>query len=703
MALYAENITQSIEPARADVGTLGQGIQAKAEGARLSANATGTLLKAAGFLAEQYVAYDVGQSMVETEGGMTEQKFATRGKTPEGLTQEMLDRNMRAEKAAQDLPLVIAQRDKLAAAGTTYSIVPDAGMRKQAALGTYDQEIKRLKDAAAGGMSNEEYVSRVSALTRKAIAKYPGLADSIREKVAAITGLPYADRWAEMQHVKERFTREAKKDSEIDPMKLVMKDIERASNNGFGTQETLLLLKQNNDPMYDVIMQKSQELDTLASSTKAIENNIKAQTSRSDETADKDRAQFPALFNGAVTGYIAKTAVTDLETTYREHITQIGLGLTGKTLDPVALDTRIQLHNVKMKTAIASAKQGAMAKLEEHFAQNPFISDAKRNAMREDILKAEQNALSQYADDKGVGLLALSTVLVKYRDRGLKEQRDLFTAIRENLIATQASPLSKMYWSNDPAMRERLKTENPNYYKWMVEQEKGIFESMANIKSITEDARELNKVAVITETSKTNPAAINVDPATNPLTTKAAIDNVNSLANESLDKVVDGETLSSSEKINLSAAMSTNMETGANYQTLADSWKKTGDKIRRLPAESQAIIKENVSKAARNNVMAMSSLKEGLENKHGVTLMLGVTPTGQIVAMQTPLTPKEMSAVRNGVPLSEERRKAAAKEEAAVIEFNKQSKALLSNLVFGRVMLTEEDPVAVANDFATMH
>jgi hypothetical protein len=72
------------------------------------------------------------------------------------------------------------------------------------------------------------------------------------------------------------------------------------------------------------------------------------------------------------------------------------------------------------------------------------------------------------------------------------------------------------------------------------------------------------------------------------------------------------------------------------------------------------------------------------------------------MAMQTPLSEKEMSALRNGGQLSEQRRQAAAKEEAAVIEFNKQSKPLLSNLVFSRAMLTDENPVAIANEFATM-
>jgi hypothetical protein len=157
-------------------------------------------------------------------------------------------------------------------------------LRKQAALGTYDQEIKRLKDAAAGGMSNEEYVSRVSALTRKAIAKYPGLADSIRERVGTITGLPYADRWAEMQYVRERFTKEAKKDSEFDPMKVVLKDIEAASAPGtFGRPEQICLtLYMNNRPEYDRRIMAFNQNKALKTGVDAVAKQINGLQAQSD-------------------------------------------------------------------------------------------------------------------------------------------------------------------------------------------------------------------------------------------------------------------------------------------------------------------------------------------------------------------------------------------------------------------------------------
>ena len=121
--IYGTNITQSIEPAQANVATLGKGIEAKAEGARLSANATGAMLKAAGFLAEQYVAYDVGKTQAEAEE----------------LTSEFYKKGV----AEETLPIVQAKRDTLAAQGTSYSIVPDAEMKRQATLGTYDEEIKK--------------------------------------------------------------------------------------------------------------------------------------------------------------------------------------------------------------------------------------------------------------------------------------------------------------------------------------------------------------------------------------------------------------------------------------------------------------------------------------------------------------------------------------------------------------------------------
>lgn len=685
MALYAKDVTQSIEPAQANVGTLAKGIEAKAEGARLSANATGTMLKAAGFLAEQYVAYDVGKTQAEAEQ----------------VTSEFLDSGMRAEKAGQDAALATVQRDKIASEGTSYSVVPGAETRRQAALGTYDQEIKRLKDAAAGGMSNEEYVSRVSALTRKAIAKYPGLADSIREKVGTITGLPYADRWAEMQYVRERFTRETKKDTEFDPMKVVLKDIEAAAAPGtFGSQKELFDLYNTNRPEYDRRIMAFNQNKAMKTGVDAVNSRINGLQAQSDLDADQLRGSFVAMFQGNLGVNVTSASVSTLENIYKPVLALMAKG-ENVNVNPAAFDTQIKMHNAQMKTNIEQARVASINEIDKYLANNPNITSSKRDQLKKDVNDAADLQLRMYADDKGVGLAAMSTIMSNYRDKSIKEQRDLINLAIQQQAAMQNNSLVMAYWAGGE-QRKNLELTNKDFYNFMVKQEKILLDNTNGITSNSAGTDALRETAAVVKAAGENPAAVATPTDVAPESVKAAHAVIQSSANTSLDKVTQNKVLSAVERTVISSALSTNVESGANSQILANDYKKMGAKIKLLPAEDQAIIKDNVSKAARNNVMAMSSLKEGLENKYGVTLMLGVTPTGQIVAMPTPLTKEEQAKQKAlglaKIPLNDVRRK----EPAAIDEFNKQSKALLSNLVFGRVMLTEEDPVAVANEFATI-
>jgi hypothetical protein len=686
MALYAKDITQSVEPAQANVATLGKGIEARAEGARMSANATGAMLKAAGYLAEQYVAYDVSKTQIEAEQ----------------VTSEFLKRGETAEKAAEALPLVTAERDKFAAMGTTYSVIPDAETRRQAAIGTYDQEIKKLKDAVEGGMSNEEYVTRVSALTRKAIAKYPGLADSIREKVGIITGLPYADRYEEMKYVKERFTKQQADTDAMSPEKMAIKDIDKVADIGtFGNREELYTLYKKDRPLYDIRMKAANEHLATKTGVDTLTKGISGLQAQSDFDADKLRGSFVAMFQGSLGINVTSASVSSLENIYRPTLAAMAKG-QNININPAAFDVQIKMHNTQMKTNIEQARIASINEIDKYIANNPNITSSKRDQMKADVNNAADLQLRMYADDKGVGLAAMSAIMSNYRDKTLKEKKDLIDLAIQQQGAMQNNSLVMAYWAGGP-QRENLARTNPDFHSFMSSQESILLSNSQGITSNTLGTSSLANVARIIDAAGKTPEAIPIGASDTPENTKAAHAALYSNANDALDKAtVKGDILTPVEKNIISSALSTNVQTGANSQILASDYKKIGAKIKRLPEEDQAIIKENVSKAARNNVMAMTSLKEGLENKHGVVLKLGYTPNGQIVAMQTPLTEKEMSAVRNGAPLSEARRKAAAKEEAAVIEFNKQSKPLLSNLVFSRAMLTDENPVTIANEFALM-
>ena len=686
-AVYAKDITQSVEPAQANVATLGKGIEARAEGARMSANATGTLLKAAGVVAEQYVAYDVGKTQAAAEE----------------VTSEFLDRGMKAEKASQDAAAVTAERDKLASMGTTYSVVPDAETRRQAALGTYDVEIKRLKDAAAGGMSNEEYVSRVSALTRKAIAKYPGLADNISEKVGAITGLPYADRWAEMQYVRERFTKQQADTDAMSPEKMAIKDIDKVADIGtFGNREELYTLYKKDRPQYDIRMKAANEHLATKTGVDTLIKGISGLQAQSDSNADQLRGSFVAMFQGSLGINVTSASVSSLENIYRPTLAAMAKG-QNININPAAFDVHIKMHNAQMKTNIEQARIASINEVDKYIANNPNITSSKRDQMKADINNAADLQLRMYADDKGVGLAAMSAIMSNYRDKTLKEKQDLIDLAIQQQGAMQNNSLVMAYWAGGP-QRENLARTNPDFHSFMTSQESILLSNSQGITSNTLGTSSLVSVARIMDVASKSSEAVPIGASDTPENTKAAHAALYSNANDALEKAtVKGDILTPVEKNIISSALSTNVTTGANSQLLASDYKELGAKIKLLPEAEQATIKDNVSKAAVTNVNTMSALKRGMETKHGIKLNLGVTPSGQIVAMFTPLSKEEQARQKalgiTKIPIDDPRRK----EPAAIDDFNKQSRAMLSNLVFGTAMLVpEKNPVAIANAFADM-
>jgi hypothetical protein len=538
-------------------------------------------------------------------------------------------------------------------------------------------------------------------LTRKAIAKYPGLADSIREKVGTITGLPYADRWAEMQYVRERFTREAKKDAEFDPMKIVLKDIEAASAPGtFGSQKDLFDLYNTNRPEYERRIMAFNQNKALKTGVDAVTTQISGLQAQSDSDADQLRGSFVAMFQGNLGVNVTSASVSTLENIYKPVLALMAKG-ENINVNPAAFDTQIKMHNAQMKTNIEQARIASINEIDKYLANNPNVTSSKRDQLKADVNSAADLQLRMYADDKGVGLAAMSTIMSNYRDKSIKEQRDLINLAIQQQAAMQNNSLVMAYWAGGD-QRKNLELTNKDFYNFMVKQERILLDNTNGITSDSSGTEALSETAAVIKLSADDPMAVVAPPDANPENVKAAHSAMHSSAKTSLDKATKGSVLEAIEVNVISSAQATNVETGANSLLLANDYKKIGDKIRLLPAESQAIIKDNVSKAARGNVMSMLSMKEMLEAKHGVTLMLGVTPTGQIVAMPTPLTKEEQAQQKalglTKIPLNDKRRK----EPAAIVEFNKQSKAMLSNLVFGRVMLTEENPVAVANDFATI-
>lgn len=668
MATYQANITKNIEPAMANPAALQQ---------------AGAATRAA--------IQTLGEGASAIYKGYVEQEVANIEAGASNLAQEFFVSNQAAQVAGRQ---AAQMQSGAPMAGSVFAETllgaqgEDAQAKAAQQLRSYDSELVRLKAAAEGGMSNEQYVSRIDALTKKAIAQYPGLAGQIREKVGAVTGLPYADRWAQMNYVKERFSKqEAPK--QVSPEDLAMKDIDDAAKTGmFGTREELFKDYQTNRGVYDVKMTGFKQVLQAQTQTNVIKNNIGSLSGQSDLEADTVRAGFSAIFAGGLGATTLSQAVNDKEQVLG---TTLKLMSEGKsvTVDPVAFQTSIAVHNAQMKTNIEGARTQAYRSIDAYLAKNPNVSDGKRKELYADIDRQANQSLSLYADDKGVGLLAIANIFKTYRDKSLTEKQQLVNLAIQQQSAMQNNPMVMAYWAGGTA-RENLQRTNKDFYEFMVGQENELTTSVSGVRNLVTGATDLANVQRVLVQAQQAPTAVPNDPVASPATTRAAHQALGASAAELLKKT----SLLPAEVNIASAAFSTNVATGANSLTLSRDYKKYGEQIAKLPETDQAVIKSNVSNSVSGAVISINGVKQAIEAKYKTTLTLGVNDAGEISVV----VPQQQATGLTNRPLVT----GGGFNAAAAAEFMKQVKPMLNNIVYGTSMLTMKQPKEVGTEFATV-
>lgn len=667
MATYRADITKNIEPAMANPATLARAAEANAAAVR-------TLGEAAGSMYKGYVEGEL--SAIEEQAASTAQEFFISGQAASVAGQ-------RAAKMEQQRPQ----------AGSTFAEAmlgaegEDARQKATELLKGYDAELNRLKLAAEGGMSNEQYVSRIDTLTKQAIAKYPGLANQIRERVGTVTGLPYADRWAQMNYVKERFT--VQKDKGKTPEELALVDIKAASETGmFGTNEELFALYRTNRAEYDTRMRGFKQYQIVKSEADRVKNYTSSLQGQNDLQADQQRPAFMGIFSGSLGTSVLTTTVQDKE---KNLGTVLSLMAQGKNVatDIAPFKVHIDMHAAQMRTNIDGAKRQAYTAIDTYLANNPNVSQAKRDSLYADVDRAANSALARYADDKGVGLVAMANILKTYRDKSLQEQTQLVDLAIKQQTAMQNNPMVMAYWAGGEA-RENLKRTNRSFYEFMVGQEQELTSSITGVRNDIKAATDLAGVQRVMIQSQQDAGAVPIDPVASRNVTRASHQALMASAQEILKK----NTFTPLEINTISAALSTSTQYGANSLVLRQDYRKLGDRIATLSEADQGIIKGNVSNSSRQSVLSINSLKSVIEEKYKTKLTLGVNDAGEISVV----IPAQAGTSLTNRPLVT----GNTFNAAAAQEFMKQAKPMLNNIVFGRSMLTKEDPKAIGTEFATI-
>lgn len=675
MATYRQDVTQNLEPVMANPATLARGQEAQAAAAKYNMAATETLIKGLG-------------GVIET-GAKLKTEFDIRGYTKEAeqLREGFFESNMAAERAAEKYGPLASERtmfDKLNASPQ----MPANQAAIEKTLAGYDSELERLKMAAEGGMRNDVYVGRVSALTKKAIAQYPGLADQIRQRVGATTGLEGGDAWADMQYVRSRFSAEKKTKGPTED-ELAVAAIKRVAPYGtFGDEVTLFNMYNTDRAQFNSRIRAASEYEAAKTQTDSVKNTVSGLQGQSDLQADTARSGFTAVFAGKLQTNVLSSMTKDTEEIYGKVLALQAKG-ENININPVAFDVQIKTHAAQMLTYIDSAKREAYATVDNYLANNPNVTDAKRKELYADVDRASEVMRTRYADDKGVGLMAMSNIFKTYRDKSLQEKTQLVDLAIKQQSAMQNNPMVMSYWAGGEA-RENLRRTQPHFYEFMVGQEQELTGSLIGVRNDIKGAQDLGNVQRILTQAAQAPTAVPTDTLASPTVNKAAHQALHASAKSLLDKAATNKQLVPEEVNTIASAFATSTTTGANSLLLRNEYKTLGAKITKLPESDQTVVKAAISKGVTTGVTSMQSLRQGIEAKYGVTLQLGVVPaTGEVSVIR-----KEVPA---GVTVAES---GVSKYNQAAAEFMKQGKPTLNNIVYGRAMATGESPATIGTEMA---
>lgn len=675
MAIYQKDITKNIEPAMANPATMQQA------GAYTRA-AISTLAEGA----EAYYKGKVAKDLFDVEQEATK------------LAGEFLISNQAASVAAQRASAFEGTRPSAA----PLEFAEGARGRQQEArieeqLKGFDTELTRLKDAAQGGMPNEQYIARIDAITKKAVAQYPGLADDIRQRVGRVTGLPGADRWAQMEFVKERFAKPTGKSAPTE-LDMAIKDMAAVGPLGVvGTQEELFKLYHTDRPEYNRRMTEGRKILTLKTQDEVLKAQIATQKGHGDQQADLMSPSFNAVFAASLGASVLTNAVQDKEKTFAAALDLRAKGVT-PTSDIEAWKTHIAVHNAQMRTSIEVARSTALQNVELYIAANAAtLSEGKKKELRDTVIRQSDEALRMYADDKGVGLQAIANVLSTYRDKGIKEQQAIINLAIAQQNAMQNNPLVTQYYQGGAA-RERLKLEQPFFYEFMVKQEQQLFDNLRGIGGMLNTGADLNTVTNAIDNASKDPQAVKTPDTVTPENAKAVHEVVNAQAKQSLDKLATAGIVNQTEVTMISAALSTDIETGASVNIIEKHFNKWSADINKLPPSDLNIIKENTSNSSVKSITSLQELKQSVESKYGVALTFGVNDAGEI-------RPILDSGAQQGMytrAVSPERARQNAAMASAAQEFMNKALPRFKNLTNVRSMLTGEDRTAISTEYATL-
>jgi hypothetical protein len=649
MATYRQDVTQDLKPSMADPsGAI------KAE--QLRGSVFEQALGAAGSIFKQKVEMDV--KAAEAEADSLRQEFMRKGMATEAYAKAAGARDLVAKGVAEDNAFMGPVTD---AQGIEFD-------RNKVVLSALTEDAMRLKEAADGGMSNEQYIARINALTKKGIAQYPGLADEIRKRIGNATGLPGADEWADRQYVASRFTET--KAGKGDSDKAIANDIKRAADMGMFTEETLWKMRETNPAEYAATMKQVADINHTQTQAKALETKLAQQRGVADEQARKDQAGFPAFMEASIQTDFLVEQTKQGNTLFKEVNNILAKG--GATGDANLLVASTELHSANVRRHVDNRLETSRRMLGEYFRANPNVSAAVQTEMMSTLTRRADEIKQQYASKDGLVLMA--TIAKTYSDQSLDVQTRLHTLATQQIQALGNMPLTAQYFQGGPA-RENFKKQYPELYSMIDGQVQNTLSAAQNIRTIMSNGRDLGVVSSATVNAGQNMEPTPRTPGASSEAAKAAQQAVVAGVGKHL------ETLQSTgeipaEGINSVGTMLNNMiKDGSGVRGVEQQYTFYRNNIKLIPEADLVTVRDSINSNVDTALFSMAEKLKKYNEFKKVQLAFGVTPGGGFGVVPVPTNVGSMVE--------------AERYKKAVVDFN----ATYGNAIKGTVMA-----YALAND-----
>jgi hypothetical protein len=649
--MYQRDITQNVNPATADPSSMVQAINMRGRAMVDTIGAVGTLY-------ETKKAMDIQQAVVDAEA----------------IQQRFFETNMGAEQASEMLGPMQREIANLEQIGPLSPI-------EQGVLQNFQEQAARLSYAAAGGMSNAEYDSRVTALTKQTIAKYPGLADKIREAVGAVAGLPGADRFAANRFVATRFGggREGSDAADGIRRKFLEEELKTVATEHSLSPADVESIYTSNPSAYATLKTQAFERVENRRNVTLAQEELEARAAAGNLKADEIRPQALAIFDGFAFESSVDTATNMARQGLFNNLIE---GARAGTVSAEQLEAETTLWRGQMVASLNNAKARAIGSLVDMRSKYGWDDDTHKSLKAS--IEEKYNAQIALWNAEG-GLALMAGAVSKYQNQGYNKIKDAYQ-LSIDAMRTYGPEVVKQYLLTP----QSLKMDQPEVF---TEIDK-IFRTQVDLRSklSTNDQRIQDSILYnVRKAEETGAVTISEMP---PEEGRAVAAVVTSKAVAALDKAILGDVLSPGEFNSLNAGIQISA-TGSNPQTLSRLAPSIKSKLKQAPEDVQNNVRAAASKGTVDAFNAINKVLDDIEAKHGVRLQLGVNSAGQLVPLRATAafatTPG--GAAVGGRPVS-------STPAAAIDDFNRNAAYLTANLVSASYIAQDLTKQDIATSYA---